>query len=100
MGPAREGLHARFVDRIGAVHDRERVAEQGPVGEDVDLGEGEVRRVAHGAVSSAAARARMPRSIASGGTVTNERRKVFFIAAPAKKGAPGTKLSLIHISEP
>jgi len=77
----RERLHPRLVERVGAMDDGERVAEQRPIGEDVDLGEGEGR--AHDTVSSAAARARTPRSIASGATVTNDRRRVFFIASPA-----------------
>ena len=79
--PLRERLHPCRVERVGAVDDGERVAEQRLLGEDVDLGEGEGG--AHDATSSAAARARTPRSIASGATVTNDRRKVFFIASPA-----------------
>ena len=30
VGPARERLHPRVVERVGAVHDGERVAEQRP----------------------------------------------------------------------
>ncbi len=108
VGPAREGLHTIVVERVGAVDDRERIAAQRRVGEDVDLAEGEARHGATGASraagfatrppadsscssASAAASAATPRSIASAATVTNESRKVLRLRRAGEERRAGNE---------
>jgi hypothetical protein len=59
MGPARERLHPRIVERVGAVHDGERIALQRRRGEDIELVEAKGRhQILLGAVDAIVMRSR------------------------------------------